>query len=419
MMRKQHFLFLLLALTLILPFWSPGRGFAEQYPKCDGSARSTYTKGVMRSVSNCDREAAAKRARAVREAQISQGGVNSLVTAVAPPAPGGTPNYFGPEPNYAESPLPAGTVTSVTLTDEGSGYTSAPTVTITDLITGSGASGASAVATVTAGVVTAVTLTSGGSGYIEPVITITGGGGTGAAASASIGGVLTGGIRKFMDTLPGVGSANQNDLGDYIPVAVKDTTTFPGSDYYQFGVVDYTQKMHTDLPAATQLRGYEDLQAAGTDANPHYLGPLIIAERDRPVRLKVFNMIAPNAPFFLPVDTTVMGAGLGSLGEAGGNYSFNRSVVHLHGGHTPWISDGTPHQWTTPPGETTSYHKGDSFQNVPDMVNGSGTPCADPTGTACFTPTPTDGIATYYYTNQQSSRLMWYHGGALYPLGPA
>ncbi len=31
-------------------------------------------------------------------------------------------------------------------------------------------------------------------------------------------------------------------------------------------------------------------------------------------------------------------------------YSENRATLHLHGGITPWISDGTPHQWTTPGG---------------------------------------------------------------------
>ena len=30
----------------------------------------------------------------------------------------------------------------------------------------------------------------------------------------------------------------------------------------------------------------------------------------------------------------------------------NRATLHLHGGITPWISDGTPHQWITPAGET-------------------------------------------------------------------
>ena len=32
----------------------------------------------------------------------------------------------------------------------------------------------------------------------------------------------------------------------------------------------------------------------------------------------------------------------------------NRATLHLHGGLSPWISDGTPHQWITPAGETTS-----------------------------------------------------------------
>ncbi|WP_418606080.1 hypothetical protein [Georgenia sp. SUBG003] len=29
-------------------------------------------------------------------------------------------------------------------------------------------------------------------------------------------------------------------------------------------------------------------------------------------------------------------------------YPENRATLHLHGGITPWISDGTPHQWITP-----------------------------------------------------------------------
>ena len=33
------------------------------------------------------------------------------------------------------------------------------------------------------------------------------------------------------------------------------------------------------------------------------------------------------------------------------DYTQNRATLHLHGGFTPWISDGTPHQWTTPAGE--------------------------------------------------------------------
>ena len=40
------------------------------------------------------------------------------------------------------------------------------------------------------------------------------------------------GIRKFVDTLPGLGLANRNNLGQYLPVAVPDKIAFPGSDYY-------------------------------------------------------------------------------------------------------------------------------------------------------------------------------------------
>ncbi len=210
-------------------------------------------------------------------------------------------------------------------------------------------------------------------------------------------------LRKFVNTLPGVGYDNRNDLGQFIPVAVADKTTYPGSDYYQIGVVDYTQSLHSDLPAV-KLRGYKDM-APAADGNPHYLGPLIIAQSGRPVRIKFSNLlgIGTAGDLFLPVDTTVMGAGMGPNDMPGmpgmkENYTQNRAELHLHGGLTPWISDGTPHQWITPANDPTVNPKGVSFQNVPDMVTGS--------------ENPHDGTATYYYTNQQSSRLMFYHDHA-------
>ena len=63
----------------------------------------------------------------------------------------------------------------------GSGYTSAPAVTITD----STGTGATATATINNGVVTGITITNGGSGYSAPVISFSGGGGTGASAQFS------------------------------------------------------------------------------------------------------------------------------------------------------------------------------------------------------------------------------------------
>jgi hypothetical protein len=79
-------------------------------------------------------------------------------------------------------------VTGVKVTVGGSGYATAPTVTIT----GGGGTGAAASATVVAGVVTGITVTDQGSGYTGPVtVKLEGGGGTGAVASALVGGVST------------------------------------------------------------------------------------------------------------------------------------------------------------------------------------------------------------------------------------
>ncbi|MDP1832910.1 MAG: multicopper oxidase domain-containing protein [Geothrix sp.] len=202
-------------------------------------------------------------------------------------------------------------------------------------------------------------------------------------------------IRKFVDTLPGLGAANANNLGNFIPVAVPNTTLFPGSDYYDISLVDYTQQLHSDLPA-TRLRGYKDNQG---DGRAHYLGPLIIAERDRPVRVTFRNQLPTGAAgnLLLPVDTSLMGSG---TGPGGSTFTQNRAELHLHGGLNPWISDGTPHQWITPAGDPTPNKKGASFANVPDMVG---------PGNLFPNPTADDGIATYFYTNQQSSRLMFYH----------
>lgn len=231
-------------------------------------------------------------------------------------------------------------------------------------------------------------------------------------------GTVAGGIRKFVDSLPGLGRGNANNRGQYIPEAVKNITRYPGSDYYEIAVVEFRQQMHLDLPVATRLRGYVQLDTTvdaiqsqhypltylnGTPIRlpngdpayavdpPSYLGPFIIADRDVPVRIKFYNLLPAGSggDLFIPVDTTVMGAGMGPVMME--SYTQNRATLHLHGGRTPWISDGTVHQWITPAGEVTSYPKGVSVYNVPDM------------------PDPGPGAMTFFYTNAQSARLMFYH----------
>ncbi len=249
-------------------------------------------------------------------------------------------------------------------------------------------------------------------------------------------------IRKFINRVPmlglpgcNLGTAAQfyrdgncgaNEIGQYISVANKDTVTFNDADFYKVGATQYSRKMHSDLPPTT-LRGYYQIGDPNTDpalgGTPQYLGPLILARtfdptkpvRDpatangAPVRVLFQNNLPVGAfgKLFLPVDSTLMGAGMGPI--AGFNYTDNRAVIHLHGGNTPWISDGTPHQWLVPAGEASSfpagatgdvYRKGVSFQNVPDMVG---------TGKLIPSPSASDGLATYYWTNQQNQRLMFYH----------
>ncbi|MEI7462993.1 MAG: hypothetical protein WCK03_01190, partial [Candidatus Taylorbacteria bacterium] len=74
-------------------------------------------------------------------------------------------------------------------------------------------------------------------------------------------------LTKFVDTLPGLGVAGENNLHQYIPVAVADSAAFPGSDYYEIAVVDYTQKLHSDL-LPTKLRGYVQIEPPGSTTVP-------------------------------------------------------------------------------------------------------------------------------------------------------
>ena len=188
-------------------------------------------------------------------------------------------------------------------------------------------------------------------------------------------------IRKFVTTLPGLTPAGANNIGQYIPLATKHTVPFAGkqTDLYDVVVSKFSEKMHPDLTNPTHFFGYSDLFTL----DRKYLGGAIVATRGTPVLLSVTNLLPPN--HILPVDPTIM-AGPGLMV---GDLPFNRIATHLHGGLTPWFSDGTPFQWFTPLGK-----HGPSFMNVP------GTPSIPGTG-------------TYYYPNDQSARLVWYHDHAI------
>jgi hypothetical protein len=107
-------------------------------------------------------------------------------------------------------------VLSITVTNDGTSYGSAPTVTIGAPNLAYGTT-ASAVATVASNKVTAITVTNAGSGYTSaPTVTITGGGGSGATATASVSALSPSGlrlIRQFTNRLFAVGTGdNRNTL---------------------------------------------------------------------------------------------------------------------------------------------------------------------------------------------------------------
>ena len=151
-------------------------------------------------VTPADRQAAAARAAAARQAGLLS---SEQLTEQAVPSinPGGTPDYFGTTPNYADRPLPAslgiigdgtgaaGTVTltaggevaGITLTDGGSAYTDAGTIA---MVVGGGGTGAILMPVIdpSTGSITSINVVSGGSGYNSVP-----------------------GIRKFVDFSPGTG----------------------------------------------------------------------------------------------------------------------------------------------------------------------------------------------------------------------
>jgi FtsP/CotA-like multicopper oxidase with cupredoxin domain len=385
------------------------------------------------------------------------------------------------------------TITDVVLDSPGSGYSSAPGVAILDGTQFDpirpGGSGAITSATLT---IKSVRMDTFGTGYTAAEVSFSDNLGiptTDAVATATVeagaitaitvdplnpgsGYMTTGGIKKFQDGLPVlcIPSANfsectaqANNLGQYIPIAVPDTTTFPGTDYYVIAVVQHRERMSSSLPATgTLMRVYVQLETSvnasvgkhvalqtamldgtttptlmpdGSQAyaldDPHFLGPIILAQRDRAVRIVFYNLLPTGVAgdLFLPTDTTIMGSGMtpgamdpvdeGTVMDYVRNpmctekyvdgtmrdmcFTENRATLHLHGGVTPWISDGTPHQWITPANESTPWPQGVSVGNVPDMAPVAGVPdCTS----------ATDGCQTFYYTNQQSARLMFYHDHA-------
>ena len=187
------------------------------------------------------------------------------------------------------------------------------------------------------------------------------------------------GLQKFSQPMRSI-STSVNDTG--IPVAVPDGTKgVGGAIHYNIDVAQYTDKLHPAL-GLTTLRGYKPQNALGGTTIQRHLGGIIVANKGAPVQITFNNNLT--GPHPIPIDQTIMGANMGE----------NRTCTHLHGGLVPWISDGGPNAWFAP-------------------GNNYGPSIPITTYNTAFRKTLTDGQAEYYYPNNQSARMLWYHDHTL------
>jgi spore coat protein A, manganese oxidase len=187
------------------------------------------------------------------------------------------------------------------------------------------------------------------------------------------------GLQKFVQPLRGVGPGG-------IPVAAADTFPAPvtGVTHYSLTVAQFTDQLHPNL-GPTTLWGYNPAVPLGGTQSQKHLGGIIVAQRGTPIQLTVTNTLPPK--HILPVDT--------SANFPDAQQHQNATTTHLHGGLVPWISDGGPFTWYTPDGQY-----GPSVQSTAGNIYQLLNPGLQP------------GQAEYFYPNNQSARLVWYHDHA-------
>ena len=189
------------------------------------------------------------------------------------------------------------------------------------------------------------------------------------------------GLRMFAQPLRGVGPGG-------IPVAAPDSFAAPvtGVTHYSITVAQFTDQLHPQL-GPTTLWGYNPIVPLGGGTQPQkHLGGIFVAQKGTPIQITFTNTLPPK--HILPVDTS------SNFPEARKHQ--NAITTHLHGGYPSWTSDGGPFTWLTPDGEYgQSVHS--SKGNIYKLLN----------------PGLKPGQAEYYYPNQQSARMAWYHDHAM------
>jgi spore coat protein A len=169
------------------------------------------------------------------------------------------------------------------------------------------------------------------------------------------------GLTLFSQALRG---SNVLSLATQIGVAASNGVAATGATHYTINIQQFTDTLHGAL-GPTTLWGFvpEKYLVAGPPS-PRHLGGILVVNKGSPIQITFQNQLPTFANSWgqihtMPVDTTIPGA----------DQVQNRTAIHLHGGHVPWISDGGPFDWFNPAG----LH-GTSFLNnvVPGAPGGAG-----------------------------------------------
>jgi autotransporter-associated beta strand protein len=120
---------------------------------------------------------------------VTAGGSN-YVNQTSAPAPGTAGTFVdivggGGSGAAAYATVAGGIVTGITVTNFGGSYTSMPTIHISSTVSAGSAAGSGATANINAITLHSIALNDGGFDYTTPTISLTGGGGSGATASAT------------------------------------------------------------------------------------------------------------------------------------------------------------------------------------------------------------------------------------------
>jgi spore coat protein A len=190
------------------------------------------------------------------------------------------------------------------------------------------------------------------------------------------------GLTLFGQPLRGVGPEG-------IPVALPDAFAAPitGVTHYSLNIGQFTDKLHPNL-GPTTLWGYSPAVALGEGGYPtRHLGGIIVAQKGVPIQLTFTNHLPNKA--IIPIDESSFFPDAAS--------TKNKTAVHLHGGFVPWISDGGPFEWF------------DGQGNVGPSVPLANAPFSI---FKVLNPNILGNQGEYYYPNDQSARLVWYHDHA-------